>query len=207
MKLLRQNTATIVNFGPILGTDFLTVQTGISLTSGRAELFVAGSTAAIDLSTRTWAHITGGVYQLSLLGSDLSTPGPLMIHIHAASTQPLMLEGNVLVPAAYDALCAGGAMPANVQQINGSLAAAANHSAAALGLTTLTIGNSSSTTLLSTNLTVATSGFYTGRTLIFTSGLLAGQAATITAYNGATKQLSVAQLTGAPSVGDSAVIV
>jgi hypothetical protein len=207
MKLLRQSTSTIITVGPILGTDFLTVQTGVSLSTGHAEMYPAGSAIATDISGRTWAHISGGIYQLTLTSGDLGTLGPLLIHIHAASTQPLAVHCNVLAQAAYDTLCGGGALPANMQQVNGSASSAANLGAAAQGITSLTVGAGSSTNLISTNLASAVSGFYTGRTLVFTSGLLAGQAAQITAYNGATKQLSVSQLTGAPSVNDTAVIV
>lgn len=207
MKLLRQNTSVIVNVGPILGTDFLTPQTGITLASGRAELFQAGSNSAIDISPRTWAHISGGVYQLTLVSGDVSVLGPMLIHIHPASATPLKVDANVLSQAAWDALCAGGAMPANMQQINGSLTAASNAGAAAQGIAPFTVGANSSTTLVTTNLASSVSAYYTGRTVVFTSGSLSGQASTITAYNGATKQLTVNQLTGAPANGDTGVIV
>ena len=207
MKLLSQSTPTVITVGPILGTDFLTPQTAVTLSTAHAEMYPAGVTVATDLSGRTWAHISGGIYQLTLTAADLGTLGPLLIHIHAASCQPLATHCNVLSQSAYNALCGGSALPANMQQINGSAAAASNVGAASLGITPVTIGNGSSTTLIATSLANAISGFYNGRTLVFTSGVLAGQAAAITAYNGSTKQISVAQLTGAPSSGDTAVIV
>jgi hypothetical protein len=207
MKLLRQSTSVLINVGPILGTDFLTPQTSITLSTNRAELYQAGSNTAIDIAARTWAHIAGGVYALTLTAGDTSVLGPMLIHIHPASAMPLTAEANVLSQGAWDALCAGGQMPADVQKMNGSLTAASNMGAAGLGITRFTVGNSSSTILVSTDLSNSTSSFYVGRTVVFTSGALAGQASAITAYNGSTKQLTVAQLTSAPASGDTAVIV
>lgn len=48
--------------------------------------------------------------------------------------------------------------------------------------------------------------FYNGRVLVFTSGALAGQATSISDYNGTTKTLTVVALTGAPASGVTAVI-
>lgn len=207
MKLLRQNTQTILDIGPILGTDFLTPQTGVTLSTNHAELFQAGSTSAIDISGRTFSHISNGIYQLTLTVSDLSVVGPTLLHIHPASCQPLKVDGNVLQQPAYDALCGGGNMPSNVNQIFGSSNAASNLEQGALGLIPVTIQSGATTTVIPTNLTSAISQFYNGRTLLFITGALAGQAAAITGYNGATKQLTVSAMTTAPSNNDTAVII
>lgn len=53
----------------------------------------------------------------------------------------------------------------------------------------------------------STNDFYNGRVIIFITGTLAGQATDITDYDGSTKALTVTALTGAPSSGDTAVIV
>jgi len=207
MKLLRQNTQTILLVGPILGTDFLTPQTGVTLSTNHAELFQAGANAAIDISGRTWAHVSNGVYNLTLTAGDLSVLGPTLLHIHAASTTPLKVDTNVLQQAAYDALCGGGNMPSNITQLFGSANAASNLSQGALGAVPVTIQSGATTTIIPTNLTSAISQFYNGRTLVFLTGALAGQAAQITGYNGATKQLTVSAVTSAPANNDTAVIV
>lgn len=207
MKFLRQTTAVIADVGPILGTDFLTPQTAAVLVTTRAELFKAAATTAVDISGRTFTHISGGVYQLALLTSDVDTVGPLMIHIHLAGATPLLVPANVLSARAYDTLCGGGNLPADVLAIFGSATAATNLSNGALATLKITVQNGASVNLIPTDLTNAVSSFYNGRTLVFITGVLAGQACSITAYNGATKQLSTSALTGAPSVGDTAVIV
>lgn len=52
----------------------------------------------------------------------------------------------------------------------------------------------------------ANDDFYNGRAIVFTSGALAGQAATIADYTGATTTATVAALTGAPANAVTAVI-
>lgn len=207
MKLLRQNTATIIHVGPVLGTDFLTLQTSASMSSGRADLFQAGAGVSIDIGGRTWTHIAGGVYAFSLLSGDLAVLGPLQINIRIPSTQPFAVHGNVLTQSAYDALCGGGNMPSDIQRVFGSANAASNLQQGANGMVPVTVGNGGTTTTVPTNLTSAVSGFYAGRTLVFITGALAGQAVAISGYNGATKQLTVTALTAAPSNGDTALIV
>ena len=63
-----------------------------------------------------------------------------------------------------------------------------------------------STTQMTTDLTEATDEHYAGRTIVWTSGVLAGQASDITAYLGATGRLTYTAITEAPSAGDDFVI-
>ena len=53
----------------------------------------------------------------------------------------------------------------------------------------------------------ATNDFYKSRVIVFTSGVLAGQATSISAYTGATTTATVVATTSAPANGDVAVIV
>lgn len=48
--------------------------------------------------------------------------------------------------------------------------------------------------------------FYSGQVLKFTSGALAGQATSVSSYNGTTKRLTVVELTSAPGTADTAVM-
>ncbi len=64
-----------------------------------------------------------------------------------------------------------------------------------------------STTAMTTDLTEATNDHYNGRIIIWTSGVLTGQATDITDYDGATKMLTFTAITEAPSNGDDFVIV
>lgn len=64
-----------------------------------------------------------------------------------------------------------------------------------------------STTQMTTNLTEATDDHYNNRVVLFTSGVLAGQARAITDYDGSTKMLTFAALTEAPSNGDAFILI
>lgn len=207
MILLEQSTSALIHIGPILGTNFLTVQTGVTLSSGTAELFKEGSSSAVAIHGNTWAHINGGVYALTLTSSDTNTAGSLLIHIHAASTQPITVRGLVVPSSVYDGMLSATGLPADITKINGSSTAGANLGASALGVKQLTISSGATTVSIPTNLIETENSFFTGRTLVITSGALAGQATTITAYNGSTKTLTVAALTSAPAASVTAVIV
>lgn len=76
----------------------------------------------------------------------------------------------------------------------------------AQGLVPFTVGTGSTTTVIETDLTEATDDHYNGRTIVFLTGALAGQGATIADYAGATKRLTIAAATDAPANGDLAVI-
>lgn len=56
-------------------------------------------------------------------------------------------------------------------------------------------------TEMTTDLTEATDDHYNGRVLIFTSGVLAGQATNITDYDGASKKLTFTALSDQPATG------
>lgn len=207
MRFLRANTAAVVTLGPFVDqTDGYTLETALSATSNTIEIFKSEATAALDVSSRTLAHISGGVYRISLLAADLDTPGPLKLHAHLSGARPMMETFNVLSQTAYDALISGSAMPANMTQVVGNATAA---TLAVFGFTTIknfTVGSGSTTTRIATNLTEAQSSHWVGRTVVFTSGSLAGMATSITGYNGTTKELEVAALPQAPGSGDIAVI-
>lgn len=66
---------------------------------------------------------------------------------------------------------------------------------------------SATTTSFVTALTEATDDHYKGSVIVFTDGVLQGQARKITAYNGTTKAITVAALTDAPGNGDPFVIL
>lgn len=207
MRFLRANTAAVVSIGPFVDqTDGYTLETALSASLNTIEAFKAEATSALDVSARTLAHISAGVYRLSLLTTDLDTPGGLKIHAHLSGARPVVETFNVLSQTAYDAMVAGSALPANITQIVGNSTAAV---LAVFGFSTVknfTVGSGSTITRIATNLTEAQSSHWTGRTVVFTTGSLAGMATTITGYNGTTKELEVAALPQAPGSGDIGVI-
>lgn len=68
------------------------------------------------------------------------------------------------------------------------------------------IAGTLTTTAMTTDLTEATDDHYNGRTIVWTSGVLAGQATNITDYTGATKLLTYTAVTEAPTATDKFVI-
>ncbi len=97
---------------------------------------------------------------------------------------------------------------ANIFAVNSDVIAASNFGKAARAEGQgAAIAGTLSFTQMSTNLTNTLSSAYIGRTLLWTSGLLTGVAAGITAYNGATKVLTFTAVPVAPTATDTFIIV
>lgn len=108
-----------------------------------------------------------------------------------------------------------GRMSSDAVAISGSTTAADKLESHAAGVLNVVVGTGSTTTAIVLNATTgingaapsATNDFYNGRVLVFLTGSLAGQATDVTDYDGATVTATVTALTGAPSAGDTAVLV
>lgn len=110
--------------------------------------------------------------------------------------------------AKLPAALVGGRIDANAGAISGSSTAADRLEEGALGTVPGEAASGTLTTAqFTTNLSEATDDHYNGRTAVFVSGALAGQARVIADYDGATKTIVVAALTEAPSAGDRFIIV
>lgn len=208
MRYLKQSTSVVVVIGPFVdATDAVTAETALSPAASNVELFKSGGTSAVDISARSWTHIGNGQYRVTLTTSDVDTAGSMLIHAHISGARPVWHEFNVLAETAYDAMISGSALPSNMTQVVGNGTAATLAAFGFLGLKNFTVGSGSTTTRIVTNLTEAQSGHWAGGTVVFISGTLAGQRASISDYNGTTKELTISALTQAPSNGDNAVIV
>ncbi len=143
-------------------------------------------------------------------GGDISDSGTDTIDINnaalATSTALAVVDG--VVETRLPAALVGGRMDANVGAISGSATAADNLEQSALGIVVGAAATGTlSTTQATTNLTETTDEHYNRRLLLFVTGVLAGQATVISAYNGTSKMLTFDTLTEAPSNGDGFVIL
>ena len=208
MRFLKISTSVIVQVGPFVdATDAVTAETALTPSSTNVRLYKAGGTTAVDIYDATWTHIGLGMYRVTLTTSHTDTAGPLMIVAQISDARPVVHEFMVLPATTYDMMVSGTALPANMTQLVGNSTAATLMVFGALGLKNFTVGSGSTTTTVETDLTEATNDHWNGRSIVFISGSLAGQAATISDYNGTTKAITVAALTSAPIAGDIAVIV
>jgi len=208
MRILRQSTANVLFLGPFVDqTDGFTLETALTAAANDVQLYKAENTTPVDISARTWTHVSNGIYRVSLLTTDLDTAGALMIHAHPAGARPVRHDFTVMPAAPYNALVSGTAMPANMVEIASNPSAAVKMTFGALAITTFTVGNGSSRTRVATNLTDAVNDHWNNRIVVFITGTLAGQATSIQDYNGATKEITVAALTSEPASGDLAVIL
>lgn len=218
-------------------TDGYTMETGVDIsTADSAALLKNGASSVVDISGNTFTAITGmdGMYNLTLTASNLDTEGRMSIVIEDVSLcRPVKQEVMVVNANVWDSLFAAAGtdylqtdaiqingnatsgmlsgstmLNADVLSVSGSTSAADKLEAGAIGVVTGAVsGATSTTTSVVTNLTETTNDHYNGRTLVFTGGNLAGQAATISDYNGASATITVSGLTEAPAGGDAFVIV
>lgn len=231
MRFLRQSTQVKVPVGPCVdATDGATLETAIAWATTEANIIKHDAAAQVDIGTNTWSsHIVGGFYNVTLTASNTDTLGMLTLEAHDAAMRPIRMEFMVIPANIYDSWIAGTDKQAvDVQEFNGNAASgflsgtdhfkgdilkisgetdpADKLAEGAKALVTGTVSTSSTTTVITTNLTEATNDHYNGRTITFVTGVLAGQSAEITDYSGASKNLTVTALTEAPSSGDTFVI-
>lgn len=229
-SLLKQSTTVTIRLGPFLDAgDGVTEETGLG-SMGVEISKNHGAFGARNSATAT-AHDAEGWYSCELDTTDTNTLGPLTVKSHASATHlPVWREFMVVPAMIYDSLVAGsdvlqadvtqllgtawtapataGLPDANVKQVSGSATAADNLEAGALGIVSSSaLTGTLTTTAMTTNLTEATNDHYNGRVIVWTSGVLAGEAREILDYDGATKKLTYSTTTDAPSNGDSFVIV
>lgn len=209
MQLLPYNTVTYFSIGPVSATDGFTALTSLTATNiSQMSILKEGSAALFSVTDNTFTHLAGGIYRVQLTVANLNTVGKLDFYLSATNSYPLRKEFMVCPTSVYDALVLGTEkLPVDLQQINQVSTAANNLGKMAAGGVPFIVAAGASTVLIPTDLTNAVNDHYNGRTVIFTSGTLAGQAASITDYNGATKELTISTLTSAPANGTTGVII
>lgn len=208
MRFLQQSTSVIVTVGPFVdATDGVTAETALSPSATNVRIYKAGATASVDVSAATWTHVELGMYRITLTTAHTDTCGPMMLVAQISGARLVIHEFHVAPATTQAMLVSGSALPADVTAIVGNGTAATLMVFPALTIQNFTVGSGSTTTRIATDLTESVSDHWNGRTVIFYTGTLAKQAATIEDYNGSTKELTVSQMTSAPASGDTAVIV
>ena len=218
----QKNVAYRLTF-PIYKSDgtLITGATGLdSEVSKDAGTFADCTNEATEIAT------SSGVYYLDLTSTEMNADC-VSIVVKTSSTGAVLPvfalypqeAGDIKVNATYwngSAVASpntAGVPIADTGYLNGSSANLLNLNASASTIVrgTVDTGSFSATTTQfeCSDITTATSDFYTGRLIIFTSGALANQAARITAYSkvGSNGRFTVTTLTGAPANAVTLVVV
>lgn len=220
MLYVKADTSVKVVIGPFLDVgDGFTPETGVTLTGGgdnadEAELLKHDNATTVDISGNTWAALSGvdGYYHLTLTSGNTDTEGQLSIIVQNDSVHlPVRCDFMVVNANVFDSLFAAAAtdyLQVDTVQISSDTTAADNLEESATSIVT---GQASagtlSTTQMTTNLSEATDNHYIGRLIIWTSGVLLGQATNITDYAGSGGLLTFEEVTEAPSASDTFVIL
>jgi hypothetical protein len=150
---------------------------------------------AVDLASASAAHADGGIEHIDDGYYRLDVPDAAF----ASGAAGVLIAGTVTGGVVF-----GPYHP--LVDFDMGATEAVNLRRGALAVVPSTVSSGPSATRIPTNLTETTNDHYNGRALTFTSGALAGQSTSITDYDGASKDLTVVQLTEAPAQGDEFVI-
>jgi len=211
--LFRLNTKDIDSLNDVAPTDI--VSAGAITTSAGAVSTVTTLTNLPSITTG-WLTATGiaasalngkGDWNVGKTGYALTQTFPTNFASLGITASGRVDVGNWLGTAVTTS--ATSAKPEVDAASLADSATAAAKLAASAG--TIVTGAATATTLtvttMSTDLTETHDNQYNGRIIIWTNGVLTGQATDITAYTGATKVLTFTGVTTPPSSGDTFVIV
>lgn len=209
MRLLRQNTAATLHIGPAVDkTNGYTPMTALVATGGGAvdelSIYKHDATAAVDLrAVTTFTHRAGGTYTMTLAAGDTNTLGRLHVTLRDDDQiRPMTLDFLVVPAQVYDSLAGTDLLQVDPREIGGVAAAATGLAAGGQGVMSGAVAGVPTTTSVPTNLSSSVNDNFKGRTVTFLDGPIAGQQATITAYDGSSKTLTVSALTSAPAAGN-----
>lgn len=215
VELRPQSTAYTFRLGPFLNaTDAKTRFTSLSITQATRLLSKAGAAYAQSAQTGTLSHDSAGYYTCTLHANDFDTLGKLDLDVDIATALVVRKEFLVVTQDTYDALMgSGNGLRANMLSVNGNQAAAIRLALSAGQLIPFTVTNAgftpTATEFEASDLATAGTDHYKGRSLIWLTGSLAGQATKISAWTvtGGRGHFTVVALNAAPANGATGLIV
>lgn len=187
MMILEQSEATParrrVAFYCVDATDRVTPETGLSFTSDELKVSQNGGTETSFAGDASTNEIGGGLYWYEFAQAELATIGVLTLRVNKTGVhaEPVICQviSNDL----------SGNLKADAVTISGSTAAAVCFEdiyemcpSGTVETANVTPTNTGSCTFNATGITEQTADHYNGRTVLFTSGAMAGSAVKVTDY-------------------------
>jgi hypothetical protein len=178
-------------------TKVALVDSNWGTTPDSTSAYVMLPTSPVSLSDATQASIDAIEDDTNELQGDWTDGGRLDLIIDA-----------IKVPTDKMVFTVANQLDANMLSISGdgTAADALEASMETLIVSTAT-GTPTTTTMADSSLTETTNDHYNGRVIIWRTGALAGQATSITGYNGTTKTFTFTEVTNAASASDAYVLV
>jgi hypothetical protein len=211
---LKQSTATTIVVGPLVDSVTAAQETGLTITSAEVLVWKQGGTSfAAKNESSSATHRSYGMYTVPLDTTDTNTLGQLIVGVYEAGILTARHDYMVVPANVWDSMFGADYLQVDVEQIDGSTAAATRLSLSASqiipGVVDTTVNPTTTTYMESDTITEATADHYNGRIVIFTSGALEGQATDITDYAlvGANGAFTMSALTEAPTNNGTFIIV
>lgn len=216
-KFLKQSTAHTFRLGRFVSsTDAVTPQTGLTIAATSVLLSKNGGAYAAknEATAPTGTGTAQGYYTIVLDATDTNTLGALRVEVYVAGALPVWEHFTVVDAVVFDSLFATNGtdyLQVDVKQINSNTNAAVRNalsSGVIIPGTVTSSGHTPTTTAFkASDITEATDDHFIGRSVIFTSGALLGQATAVTDYTGSTSVYTVTAMTEAPGNGDTFILV
>ena len=226
MRYLKQNTATRVTVGPFLDvTDAKTPEVALTATNehvtfvvddGGVPTLVIDTTATASGGSNDMVHITNdnaGYYDLELTAAQTNYVGRAVLGVNYVTDHlPVFHEFMILPANVFDAWMGTDKLLVDAVEINSDATSASNLQKSTSGIVVCNAQGThanTSTQMDSTPTGHAVNDFFNGRTIVFVTGNLQGQAARITDYVGATKTFTHTALANSATAtnGDDFVVV
>lgn len=178
-----------------------------------AYTFTGTGAIPVTVQVYTRAYGSTGIAEANVtqwLGTAAATPATAGV----PSVDVVYISGDSTAANNLESYCDGTTpQPVNVTQLNSSSANLLNQSAAASTIIRGTVDTgaftATATAFEADDITEATADHYNGRLILFTSGVLLGQAARVNDYSleGSNGRFTVSTMTEAPGNNDTFVIV
>ena len=201
---MRRNVA-----GQKIGAQMVSASDGSAFTgSVTAHVTVdAGDQAAGSVGAGACAHEGNGYHTYA--PAQAETDGALLAFTFTGTgAVPATVQVETVSFDPHDTVRLGlTALPNAAADAAGGIPAAKLSASAAGIITGTAVAGTLSTTEMTTDLTETTNDHFNGRAVVWTSEPLAGQARTVTGYDGTTKKLTFSMLTDTVPEGAAFVIV
>jgi hypothetical protein len=188
MRILKQSTATTLLLGPFLDeTDGRTAETALTISQSDVLLWKEGGTTLAQKNEATsCTHRSNGLYTCPVNTTDTGTLGQLIVSVHESGALPIRQDYWIVPANVYNSFILNTSyLNTNPETLLGLTAPILNFARACQGYvrgTSDNTGFTATSSIMDTDIVEATADHFNGRTIVFTSGALAGQATLIQDY-------------------------
>lgn len=121
MQYLKQSTAADILLGPFVdSTDFVTLETGLTISQADIRLSKGGAAFAQTNNATGATHRENGHYVIPLNSTDTNTLGSLRVAVHESGALPVWRDFMVVPANVWDSLFGADKLQVDVSEVGGT---------------------------------------------------------------------------------------